>query len=181
MERGVLPIGDWSISITLSIFSSPLISLNGSGTTFDIFLPVTEKEVAHKAPTDKAHIQGSGTVLLVDDEELILEVGGAMVEKLGYNVIIAQGGEQAVEIVASQGDRIALVILDLIMPGIEGGKTFELIREMQPSIPVLLSSGYSLNGHANDIMQKGCNGFIQKPFSIAELSQKISTILNTAD
>ena len=109
---------------------------------------------------------------------MILEVGRAMLEKLGYRAIVAAGGEEALHMVRRQEEDIALVVLDLIMPGMSGSQVFDAIREIRPQIPVLLSSGYSINGQAKDVMSKGCNGFLQKPFNLAELSLKISQILN---
>lgn len=150
----------------------------GQGTTFNIYLPSSDKEVYRVTPMTDRSIRGSETVLLIDDEELILEVGEAMLEALGYNVIIAPDGGQAIELVEQKGAEIELVILDLIMPGLEGGKVFDRIREIQPAMPVILASGYSLEGQANDIMHRGCNGFIQKPFNMSELSQKIRKILD---
>jgi CheY-like chemotaxis protein len=96
-----------------------------------------------------------------------------MLENLGYHVLVANGGEEAIETVKNMGNEIDLVILDLIMPGIDGGKTFDRIREIQPGMLVILASGYAINGQANEIMRKGCNGFIQKPFNICELSSKV--------
>jgi two-component system cell cycle sensor histidine kinase/response regulator CckA len=150
----------------------------GQGTTFNIYLPLSDKEAYRATPITDRSIRGSETVLLIDDEELILEVGKAMLEELGYNVIVAPDGGQAIELVQQKGAEIELVILDLIMPGLEGGKVFDSIREIQPALPVILSSGYSLEGQANDIMQRGCNGFIQKPFNLSELSQKIRKVLD---
>jgi len=152
----------------------------GQGTTFNIYLPVSHAAAYRDVPTETELVKGSETVLLVDDEEMIIKVTQVMLEKLGYSVVIAKNGKQAVETVKSNGDEIDLVILDLIMPGIKGGKAFDLIHEIQPAMPVILSSGYSLNGQANDIMQRGCNGFIQKPFNISELSQKVRKILDEA-
>jgi DNA-binding NtrC family response regulator len=76
-------------------------------------------------------------------------------------------------VITDMGAEIDLVILDMIMPGMDGGKTFDRIREVQPGVPVLLSSGYAMNGQAFEIMQRGCNGFIQKPYNISELSSKV--------
>ncbi len=80
----------------------------------------------------------------------------------------------------AQGDAIDLVILDLIMPGMDGGKTFDRLRSMAPDMPVILASGYAINGQAMEIMRRGCNGFLQKPFNVAVLSQKICQVLNKA-
>jgi CheY-like chemotaxis protein len=107
-------------------------------------------------------------------------VGKAMLEKLGYHVIVAASGEQAVDVVSQMDDNIDLVILDMIMPGMDGSKTFDRIREIRPALPVILSSGYSINGQAAEIMKKGCNGFIQKPFSLSKLSQNVRKILDEA-
>jgi len=152
----------------------------GQGTTFNIYLPVSQAAAYRDVPTETDLVKGSETVLLVDDEDMIIKVAQAMLEKLGYRVVVAKDGKQAVDTVKRKGNEIDLVILDLIMPGIKGGKAFDLIHEIQPEMPVILSSGYSLNGQANDIMQRGCNGFIQKPFNISELSQKVQKILNEA-
>ncbi|MBW1865611.1 MAG: PAS domain S-box protein, partial [Deltaproteobacteria bacterium] len=152
----------------------------GHGTTFNIYLPVSDKAVYRDVPTGSGLAKGSETVLMVDDEEMIVEVGQAMLEKLGYRVVVAKSGEHAVDTITKKGHGIDLVILDLIMPGIDGGKAFDLIREIYPEMPVMLSTGYSLNGQADGIMRRGCNEFIQKPFNISELSQKVRKILNEA-
>ena len=110
---------------------------------------------------------------------MILEVGKAMLKRLGYRVKIAQGGRTAVGCVSEMGSDIDLVILDLIMPGFDGGKTFDHIREIHPEMPVILSSGYSMDGQAKEVMERGCNGFIQKPLNISELAQKIREGLNS--
>jgi len=152
----------------------------GQGTTFNIYLPISHSAAYRDAPAKTELIKGSETVLIVDDEEMVIKVAQAMLEKLGYRVVVAKDGEQAVDTVKRKGDDIDLVILDLIMPGIKGDKAFDLIHDIHPAMPVILSSGYSLNGQAHDIMQRGCNGFIQKPFNLSELSQKVRKILDEA-
>jgi CheY-like chemotaxis protein len=134
--------------------------------------------VAHEAPGQLEMTTGSETILLVDDEAMIIEVGRAMLEKLGYRVIACDNGHDAVETIRSKGSRIDLVLLDMIMPGMDGGKTFDRIRELQPSMPVMLSSGYAINGRATQIMRRGCNGFIQKPFNLSKLSEKIRQVFD---
>jgi CheY-like chemotaxis protein len=148
------------------------------GTTFNIYLPLSDKTVHEEVSIEGEFISGTENLLLVDDETMILEVGQAMLEKLGYHVLIADSGEKALETIQIKGDELDLVILDLIMPGMDGSQVFDRIREVQPHIPVLLSSGYAINGSANEIMQRGCNGFIQKPFNISELSKKVRKILD---
>ncbi len=150
----------------------------GHGTTISVYLPVSEKTAHIEAHANDMIIPGSGTILLVDDEDIMIDVGKPMLEKLGYGVIVAKGGENAVDAVSESGDNVDLVILDLIMPGMDGSRTFDAIREIHPKMPIILSSGYSLKGKATDIMQRGCNAFIQKPFNISELSQLIRKVLD---
>jgi two-component system, cell cycle sensor histidine kinase and response regulator CckA len=152
----------------------------GHGATFNIYLPVSDKKVYQELPMEMRLFKGSEKILLVDDEEMILDVGQAMLEKLGYRVIVAKGGQQAVEAVNSTGNPIDLVVLDLIMPGMDGGKTFDRLQEIQPGMPVILSSGYSINEQASEILRRGCNGFIQKPFNITNLSKIIRKVLDEA-
>lgn len=150
----------------------------GHGTKFIIYLPITEKKIGRGIPLGTTLVSGSETILLVEDEEVVMQVGQALLERLGYRVIAAQNGKQAVDTIVKKGDEIDLVILDMIMPEMSGNKAFDLIREIQPAMPVILSSGYSLNGQADAIMRRGCNDFIQKPFTISELSKKVRKILN---
>jgi two-component system cell cycle sensor histidine kinase/response regulator CckA len=147
------------------------------GTTITIDLPMSGKRPAREQPAEKKAVQGSGTILLVDDEEMILEVGQAMLEKLGYRVVPAAGGLQALTSLSESGEKFDLVVLDLIMPGLDGRKTFDRIRARFPEMPVILSSGYAIEGLATDIMNRGCDGFIQKPFNIAELSHILRKVL----
>jgi two-component system, cell cycle sensor histidine kinase and response regulator CckA len=154
-------------------------SESGHGTTFNIYLPLSDKPAYREGGRERGIIKGSGTILIVDDEEMILEVGRAMLEKLGYRVIAANSGEQAIDVVRRAGDELDMVVLDLIMPGMNGGKAFNAIRQIHPDIPVMLSSGYSMNGQAEEIMKQGCNGFIQKPFNLSDLSQKIRDIMDS--
>ncbi len=153
----------------------------GHGTTFNIYLPESDKDPYHQSAEEPTIARGSETILLVDDQELILEVGQTLLEKLGYTVIVAKGGEQAVEYIKKNGKEVDLVLLDMIMPGMDGGMTFDQLRELYPSLPVILSSGYSIEGQATQIIKRGCNGFLQKPFNLSELSQKIRLILDRKD
>ena len=143
------------------------------GTTFNIYLQLSEKEIYQEKATKGAMLKGSETVLLVDDEDIIIDVAQAMLKELGYRVVVAKSGPDAIQKIKDLGNEIDLVILDIIMPGMDGGKTFDLIRKIHPRMPVLLSSGYAVNRQATEILRRGCNGFIQKPFSITKLSQKV--------
>jgi len=152
-------------------------SKKGSGTTFKIYLPGAEKKVETVAKSARQIIEGSETVLLVDDEPMVLEVGINMLKKLGYTVFEAKGGREAVKVYEANKDKIDLVILDMIMPDRGGGETYDQMKEIDPTVTVLLSSGYSIDGQATEILERGCNGFIQKPFTVKELSGRIRETL----
>jgi len=124
-------------------------------------------------------IEGTGTILLVDDEEEVLDVGVQLLKILGYTALEAKGGREAVEIYQKNKDKIDMVILDMIMPGMGGGEAYDRMKEINPGIKVLLSSGYSIDGQATEIVARGCDGFIQKPFNVKELSQEVRKILDS--
>ena len=153
-------------------------SEKGEGTTFNIYLPASEKGVVEEKKAAREVVEGEGTILLVDDEEMITEVGELLLEKLGYRVLIAKSGQEAIDVYGMNMDDIGLVILDMIMPGMGGGETYDRLKEINSDIKVLLSSGYSINGQAREILDRGCNGFIQKPFSMNEISQIIKEHLD---
>jgi len=121
---------------------------------------------------------GPETILVVDDEKMVLEVSKELLEFLGYRVYAAGSGQEAIAVYMEKQKEIDLVLLDMIMPGISGGETFDRLREIDPEILVLLFSGYSINGQAQEIMDRGCSGFIQKPFQIENLSQKVREMLD---
>ena len=156
----------------ITVKSSP-----GRGATFSVYLPASDETVLQEKEHKRAVVNGSETILMVDDEELVIEVGSKLLQRLGYNVLTARNGLQAAEIYqAKQGD-IDCVILDMIMPDQNGGETYDKLKQIDNDIVVLLSSGYSLNEQATKILNRGCNGFIQKPFNLKELSWKIREVL----
>jgi len=114
---------------------------------------------------------------LVDDEDMIVEIVGDCLEQLGYKILAARSGREAVDTYRNHMEQIDLVILDMIMPGMSGGDTYDRLKEINPAIKTLLASGYSLNGQAAEILNRGCNGFIQKPANLQELSKKLREIL----
>lgn len=113
----------------------------------------------------------------MDDEGTIVDVGKDMLEKLGYEVLIAGSGREAIEIYKENKDKVDLVILDMIMPDLGGGETYDILKGLNPEIKALLSSGYAINGKASEILERGCDGFMQKPFGIEDLSKKLRMIL----
>jgi CheY-like chemotaxis protein len=119
---------------------------------------------------------GRGHILLVDDEEMILDVGSRMLRKLNYQVTTAGSGGQAIELYQAGWQSFDLVILDMIMPDMGGAKLYGKLKQINPDIKALLSSGYSVNEQTSQILEQGCNGFIQKPFGLKELSMKLGSL-----
>ena len=153
-------------------------SRKGEGTTFSIYLPASEKKIAKSVDIAEKLLRGTETVLLIDDEETILDVGQALLKAMCYKVLTAKSGQEAIELYQKNQEDIDIVILDMIMPNMSGGEVYDRMKEINPDIKVLLSSGYSVDGQATDILNRGCNGFIQKPFNINELSAAIRQILD---
>ncbi|MFY9940906.1 MAG: response regulator [Desulfobacterales bacterium] len=155
-----------------------VFSKEGIGTTFVIYLPATPKRPAEDAaatPRDLVH--GRETVLIVDDEDQVIEVTRQMLGLMGYNVLTARSGAEAIAVFTQHRQNIDLLILDMIMPDMDGGTTFDHIKKIDANVKVLLSSGYSLRGEAEKILGRGCRGFVQKPFSMEQISQKIRDVL----
>jgi CheY-like chemotaxis protein len=122
-------------------------------------------------------VNGVETVLLVDDEEIVIGVGKQMLERLGFSVLTARNGQEAVAVYQNNPADVDLVLLDMIMPGMEAAETYDQLKAVNPGIKVILSSGYSLDQKAGAILERGCNGFIQKPFNMKLLEEKIVEIL----
>ena len=150
----------------------------GEGTHFSIYLPATEKVIEEKKVLSDELVKGKGTVLLVDDEKTVLEVGKELLNHLGYEVFPAENGRGALELYKKNQDKIDLVLLDMVMPVMGGGEAFDRMKEINSNVKVLLSSGYSLEGEAKEILKRGCDAFIQKPFKLEQLSQKLREILD---
>ena len=152
-------------------------STKGYRTTFRIYLPVPENKHYEAVKTAEQFIKGTGTVLLVDDEDMILEVGRELLETMGYRVLMARNGKEAINIYKKNWNDIDIVLLDMAMPHMGGAKTYDWMKEINPNVKVILSTGYSMEGQASEILDHGCDGFIQKPFTMRELSKKIKEVL----
>ena len=120
----------------------------------------------------------AGTILLVDDEDIIIDVGKMALVELGYTVLTAKSGKEAVETYKSKMKEIDVVVLDFIMPDLGGEETFHRLKELNPDIKVLISSGYNIDEQVNDMLKHGCKGFVQKPFSMKILSRRLSEIMD---
>jgi len=155
-----------------------VVSELGHGTIFSIYLPASSKKIFRDIIKKKTIVKGSETILLVDDEPTIVEVCAELLISLGYNVLQAGNGRVALEIFEEHKGEIDLVILDMIMPGLSGGETFDALRRIDQHVKVILSSGYLVSDQAKKIMDKGCQAFIQKPFRMEELSLKVREVLD---
>jgi len=125
-------------------------------------------------------IAEKSTVLLIDDDEIVLDVWNQILQKMGYFVIEAKNGKDAIEIYKVQKSRISLVIIDLAMPVMDGEKTSERLRAINPEIKILLSTGWdleNLEGRTTEKLKYCCDGIIQKPYTMKELSAKLAEIL----
>jgi two-component system cell cycle sensor histidine kinase/response regulator CckA len=153
----------------------------GKGSSFMFFLPASRAKITPgKVSEEKEMIfNGKGMVLLVDDETGVIEVCSEMLEHLGYQVKAVSNGFDAIEVLKAKNQKIDLVILDMVMPKMNGEETFEKIRALDPGMRVLVSSGYSRETEIQKMMKKGCNGSISKPFDIVKLSEKLNTVFKT--
>ncbi len=148
------------------------------GSVFNVYLPVFEQEYSEKTgETEKEIINGEGTILIVDDEELIRVTTKKMLQTSGYKVILAENGEEGVKIFKQYHDTIDAVILDMAMPKKSGRDSFYEMRKIDPEIKVLLATGYRHDERSEEIIQSGVKGFIQKPFTVYELSEAIHRVL----
>jgi len=119
------------------------------------------------------------TVFLIDDDDMIADVSELILKNSGYDVVIAKSGKEAIEVYKENHSGIDMVILDMILPDMSGGDTYDRLKEINPGIKVLLASGYDIDSQASDIMERGCDGFIQKPFNMNELLEKIREVLTS--
>jgi PAS domain S-box-containing protein len=156
----------------------------GLGTVFEIYLPTLDIEIVEKKkePLKKTDLlQGQETILLVDDEPSLLDTGQELLSLLGYHVLTAKSGENALSVINRERENIALVILDLMMPGMGGEKCLPEILKIIPSMKVIIASGYTANIKTEEIISAGAADFIRKPYHIEVLSKKIRGILDQVD
>jgi two-component system cell cycle sensor histidine kinase/response regulator CckA len=153
-------------------------SKKGEWTTFTIYLQASDNEIIEEKVVPEETLKGTEMILLVDDEDRIVDIGKKTLKIMGYKVLVARSGKEAVELYKKNQAKVDIVVLDMIMPEMGGGETYDRLKEINPRVRVLLSSGYSINGEATEILERGCNGFVQKPFSMKELSRRIREILD---
>ena len=152
----------------------------GRGTTFRIYLPAADTDPTEpiRAKDPGQVLDGNETILLVDDEMDLRQLGQAILNRQGYRVLLAQTGEEALEIYDRQRSGIDLIILDISMPGMGGKACLERLLQIDPGIKVIIASGYSLNGAVADVTASGAAAYIAKPFSRSDLLQLIRKTLD---
>ncbi len=156
----------------ITVYSEP-----GKGATFNICLPASGQMTAPDDIRKDEILRGQETILIVDDEQLNVLVTREILESLGYHVFSAGSGQEAMAVFMEKGKDIDLIILDMVMPGMGGSRTFDALRKINPDIRIILASGYTVDGEAQQLLGRGCNGFIQKPYRIQDLSKKIREVL----
>ena len=151
-----------------------------TGTTFKIYLPAMEQSGQRKKQDEKEDFfkGGDETILLVDDEEYIRDLGVELLTDAGYNVLTATNGEEGLELYRQKRENIDLVILDLVIPGMGGKKCYEEILKINPKSKILIVSGYSANGPGKEAIKAGAKGFVGKPFDVSHLLETIREILD---
>lgn len=159
----------------IEVYSEP-----GSGTVFKVYLPVTDKAskgIVYEADTA---VSGEGCILVVDDEEIVRTIASALLESLGYECLFAENGSAALDVYKREKERIDLVLLDIIMPGISGVDTFYMLKKIDENVKVVLSSGFRKDEKIKDLYKAGLKGFIQKPYHLIELSRIISGVITSS-
>jgi len=154
-------------------------SKEGRGTTVSIFLPATETSArqAEMKPAVKTARVGNEMILIVDDEEDFLDMVSEMMTVSGYRTLVASGGRKAVELYRKNHDNIDLVLLDIMMPEMDGGEALLEMKKISPEVKVVLCSGFSDKVKVDEIMKKGVAAFVQKPFVFSELENVVTSIL----
>ncbi len=150
----------------------------GAGTTFDVYLPATERAEVHEKDAEDARLHGNETVLLIDDDQTVVRVVRDILTGLGYTVLTADCGNEALEIARKREATIHAAILDLGMPGMGGKELFPLLRRARPEMKILVCSGYARKGDAEELLQAGADGFVSKPFLVEELISPLRAALD---
>ncbi len=149
-----------------------------TGTTFNIYLPeIAESEKRETADAEPVIIKGEGTILIIDDEDIVRMMAESILKECGYNVISSENGREGLDIYRETKDVIDAVLLDMAMPGMSGKEVYLELKKINPEVKVLLASGFRQDHRVVEATNLGINGFIQKPYSLGELSQKIKDVI----
>jgi len=152
-------------------------STPGKGSTFTLFFPLytPQESPLHEAETSPLP-RGTGTILVIDDQPTIRSMAQTILGKAGFTVLTAKNGSVGIDLVKQHGRELRCVILDLVMPVMDGRETFFALQDISPDTPVFISSGYSIDGAAQELLNSGAAGFLQKPFSITEVIEKVNSV-----
>ncbi len=150
----------------------------GTGTVFKLYLPLNETDELD-LPVQEEVVRGKGTILLADDEEVIRIMAREHLTELGYTITIAENGKVAVDYFKEHWREIDLVILDMVMPEMNGRDAFFEMKKIDSNVRVLVASGFNLNIKSDDLFSEGVNAFLQKPYRVAELSRIIAETINS--
>jgi two-component system, cell cycle sensor histidine kinase and response regulator CckA len=151
--------------------------LMGRGTTLRVYLPAAE-QAARAAEVTKPTVAptGTGMVLVVDDDPIVRRAVAAALANLGYSTVEAENGMDAVDIYRTHHDELRAVVLDMVMPGMNGKATYLALREIDPNVLVVLMSGYTLNEEVQEILDLGVKAFVSKPYSVESLASALAQI-----
>lgn len=141
--------------------------------------PASDPLIDTQDDGDDELIYGTETILLVDDEKIVIDVAREMLEYLGYQVIVAMSGKEAIDIYSKKKDQIDLVIQDMVMPVVDGAAVFAALKQMNPHVKVILASGYVYDDKMRNMMKQGCRAFMSKPFRLKDLSVKTREVLDS--
>jgi len=158
----------------IDVYSEP-----GLGTKFSIYLPVIEKNGSEQYEKQGAVLQGKGTVLVIDDDPEMREIASKMLNFMKFQVIMAENGEAGLQVYRKSLDHIDFILLDVVMPVKSGDQTMKELKEINPEVKVIVCSGFKKDSRVDNILQNGALGFIQKPYTIEELSDAIKEYIMT--
>lgn len=159
-----------------------LYSKPGIGTSFNIFLPVgKDEELELKKRDTPLSYRGSGKLLVIDDEEMILKLAASVLQRCGFTPLIANGGEEGIKVFKEQTDSIKAVILDMSMPKMSGKEVYIKLKEIEPGVKVLVSSGFENDDRVKEVFALGGNLFLHKPYNFNEMVEKLRELLPEGD
>ncbi len=154
-------------------------SEKGHGTTFNMYLPVLKDSMAQEKTAVTEDVRkGSGLILVIDDERIIRETARAILEECGYSVVLANDGEEGLALYQARKNEIKAVVLDLIMPKMSGKEVYRKLKDIDPGVRVLLVSGFRQDERVDDLLRKGVDDFVQKPYTLKKLSNSIYKVVN---
>jgi CheY-like chemotaxis protein len=149
------------------------------GSSFNIFLPInSEHEVDSHSVEIKSKVVGNGVILIVDDDDSIRNTTKELLTQIGYEVLTASDGQEGIEVFTQHKERISAVILDMVMPKLSGKEVFWKMKTVDPSVKVILVSGFKQDERIQALMDMGITSFVQKPYTMEKITQILSTTLS---